>query len=52
MDPELSRYVANEPQAADFLRRAKDKSFGSEDWKKLERLAEIAELGKDEKGLK
>jgi len=52
MDPELSRYIANEPQAADFLRRAKEKSFGSEDWKTLDRLAEIVELGKRAKGLK
>ena len=52
MDPELSRYIANEPQAADFLRRAKEKSFGSEDWKKLDQLAEIVKLGKREKGLK
>jgi transcriptional regulator with XRE-family HTH domain len=52
MDPELSKYVASEPQAADFLRRAREKSFGSEEWKKLDRLAEVAELGKREKGAK
>ena len=52
LDPELSRYVANEPQAADFLRRAKERGFGSEDWKKLDKLSEIAELGKQGKGLK
>jgi transcriptional regulator with XRE-family HTH domain len=52
LDPELSRYVANEPQAADFLRRAKEKGFGSEDWKKLDKLAEIVELGERGRGLK
>lgn len=52
LDPELSRYVASEPQAADFLRRAKEKGFVSEDWKKLDRLVEIVELGERGKGLK
>ena len=45
IDPELSHYVASEPQAADFLRRAKEKGFRSEDWKKLDELARIVELG-------
>jgi transcriptional regulator with XRE-family HTH domain len=52
IDPELSLYVANEPQAADFLRRAKERGFGSEDWKKLDKLAEIVELGGGGRGLK
>jgi HTH-type transcriptional regulator, competence development regulator len=52
LDPELSRYVASEPQAADFLRRAKEKGFGSEEWKKLDQLADIVELGERGKGLK
>jgi transcriptional regulator with XRE-family HTH domain len=52
IDPELSMYVANEPQAADFLRRAKERGFGSEDWKKLDKLAEIVELGGRGRGLK
>jgi transcriptional regulator with XRE-family HTH domain len=52
LDPELSRYVASEPQAADFLRRAKEKGFVSEDWKKLDRLVDIVELGERGKGLK
>lgn len=52
IDPELSRYVANEPQAADFLRRAKERGFCSEDWKKLDKLAEIVELGERGKGFK
>lgn len=52
LDPELSRYVANEPQAADFLRRAKERGFGSDDWKKLDKLAEIVELGERGKGRK
>jgi HTH-type transcriptional regulator, competence development regulator len=52
LDPELSRYVASEPQAADFLRRAKEKGFGREEWKKLDQLADIVELGERGKGLK
>jgi transcriptional regulator with XRE-family HTH domain len=52
LDPELSRYVASEPQAADFLRRAKERGFGSEDWKKLDKLAEIVELGERGRSLK
>jgi transcriptional regulator with XRE-family HTH domain len=52
LDPELSRYVASEPQAADFLRRAKERGFGREDWKKLDKLAEIVELGERGRGLK
>lgn len=49
MDPELSKYVAHEPEAADFLRMAKNKRFEGEDWKRLSKLAEIANLGKAEK---
>jgi transcriptional regulator with XRE-family HTH domain len=49
MDPEISSYVAQEPEAADFLRMAKDKKFDSEDWEKLSQLAEIAKLGKSAK---
>ncbi len=52
LDPEISRYVAGDPQAADFLRRAKEKGFGSADWEKLDRLADIAELGERGKGSK
>jgi transcriptional regulator with XRE-family HTH domain len=52
LDPEISRYVASEPKAADFLRRAKEKGFGSADWKKLDQFAEIVELGEKGKGLK
>ena len=52
MDPELSNYIAHEPEAADFLRMAKDKRFESEDWQKLLKLAEIANLGKAEKDSK
>jgi transcriptional regulator with XRE-family HTH domain len=48
MDPELSKFVARDQQAADFLRMAKDKGFNSEDWKKLSQLADIAKLGKSE----
>ena len=46
MDPEITRYVAQKPEAADFLRMAKQKDFGREDWETLTRLAEAAKLGK------
>jgi len=49
MDPELSRYVAREPEIADFLRMAREKKFDSEDWETLTKLAEAAKLGKGEK---
>ena len=49
MDPELSNFVAREPQAADFLRMAKNKGFDSDDWEKLSQLATIAKLGKSDK---
>ena len=45
MDPELSHYVVQEPQAADFLRMAKDKGYRSRDWEKLSQLADLANLG-------
>jgi transcriptional regulator with XRE-family HTH domain len=48
MDPEISRYVAREPEAADFLRMAKDKRFDRNDWETLTKLAEAAKLGKTE----
>ena len=48
MDPEISNYVAHKPEAADFLRMAKDKKFDNEDWDTLTRLAEAAKLGKTE----
>ena len=48
MDPELTHYVSHEPQAADFLRRAKDKGYKSRDWEKLSQLADLANLGKEE----
>ena len=46
MDPEISSYVAREPEAADFLRMAKEKEFDHEDWERLSQLAEAAKLGK------
>ena len=49
MDPEISRYVAREPEVADFLRMAQEKKFDSEDWDTLTNLAEAAKLGKTEK---
>ena len=48
MDPEISRYVAQEPEAADFLRLAREKKFDSEDWETLTKLAQAAKLGKTE----
>jgi transcriptional regulator with XRE-family HTH domain len=49
MDPELADYVARRPQAADFLRMARDKAFDDDDWQRLSRLAEISRLGKPDK---
>jgi transcriptional regulator with XRE-family HTH domain len=49
MDPEISSYVSQEPEAADFLRMAQEKNFDSEDWDTLTKLAEAAKLGKTEK---
>ena len=49
MDPEISRYVAGEPEVADFLRMAREKRFDSDDWETLTKLAEAAKLGKTEK---
>jgi len=46
VDPELADYVAQEPQAADFLRMAKDEGYESNDWERLSQLAKIAKLGK------
>lgn len=48
VDPEVSEYVAHEPQAADFLRMAKEQEYGNGDWEKLRQLARIAGLGKKE----
>jgi transcriptional regulator with XRE-family HTH domain len=49
VDPELSDYVIQQPQAADFLRLAKEKEFDNEDWKRLAQLAKISKLGKAER---
>jgi transcriptional regulator with XRE-family HTH domain len=49
MDPEISRYVAGEPEVADFLRLAQEKKFDSDDWDTLTKLAEAAKLGKIDK---
>jgi transcriptional regulator with XRE-family HTH domain len=46
MDPEISNYVAQEPEAADFLRMAKEKEFDHGDWETLSNLVEAAKLGK------
>jgi transcriptional regulator with XRE-family HTH domain len=46
VDPELSNYVAQKPEAADFLRMARDHKFEQNDWEKITQLAKIAGLGK------
>jgi transcriptional regulator with XRE-family HTH domain len=46
VDPELSQYVAQQPQVADFLRTAKDRGYEEDDWIRLSQLADIAKLGK------
>ena len=52
MDPELSSYVAQEPEAADFLRMAKEKEFDRDDWQALSKIVEAAKLGKEDKDKK
>jgi transcriptional regulator with XRE-family HTH domain len=49
-DPELTDYVARDPEAADFLRLAKAHKFGKEDWERLSQLAKQARLGREEGG--
>ena len=49
MDPEISSYVAREPEAADFLRMAQEKKFERKDWDMLTKLAQAAKLGKTDK---
>ena len=46
VDPELSDYVADTPEAADFLRIAKKKKFKKEDWLRQTQYADDEELGK------
>jgi transcriptional regulator with XRE-family HTH domain len=48
VDPELSEYVAKQPQVADFLRMAKDQEFNDDDWNRLTELAKLSKLGKGE----
>jgi transcriptional regulator with XRE-family HTH domain len=48
VDPELSEYVAEQPQVADFLRMAKDQGFNDDDWDRLTQLAKLSKLGKGE----
>jgi len=48
VDPELSDYVAQQPEVAGFLRTAKDRGYEEEDWVRLAQLADIAKLGKGE----
>jgi PTS system nitrogen regulatory IIA component len=46
VDPELTQYVVDQPQAADFLRMAKDQEFNGDDWHRLTQLARLSKLGK------
>ena len=48
IDPELSEYVAEQPQVADFLRMAKDQEFNDDDWDRLTQLTKLSKLGKGE----
>ena len=52
VDPELSQYVVDQPQAADFLRMAKDQQYNQDDWDRLTQLAKLSKLGKGEGGEK
>jgi len=52
MDPAISSYVAQDPEAADFLRMAQEKKFDSGDWDTLTKLAEAAKLGNADKNNK
>ena len=52
VDPELAQYVVDQPQAADFLRMAKDQEFNTDDWDRLTQLAKLSKLGKGESGKK
>lgn len=52
IDPELSEYVAEQPQVANFLRMAKDQEFNDDDWDRLTQLAKLSKLGKGEDGEK
>ena len=52
VDPELSEYVADQPQVADFLRMAKDQKYSGDDWDRLTQLARLSKLGKSEDGKK
>jgi HTH-type transcriptional regulator, competence development regulator len=48
VDPELAQYVVDQPQAADFLRMAKDQHYNDDDWDRLTQLAKLSKLGKGE----
>jgi transcriptional regulator with XRE-family HTH domain len=52
IDPELSEYVAEQPQVADFLRMAKDQEFNDDDWDRLTQLVKLSKLGKGGSGEK
>ena len=49
VDPELSDYMVQHPDAADFLRMAKDQQFGTEDWQKLIQWVRSSALAKGNK---
>ena len=49
MDPAISSYVIEKPEAAKFFRRAIEKDYDDDDWEKLTQLADNAKLGKSDK---
>jgi transcriptional regulator with XRE-family HTH domain len=42
-------FAINKAKVADFLRMSVEKDYNEEDWEKLYQLAQIANLGKDDK---
>jgi transcriptional regulator with XRE-family HTH domain len=50
VDPDLADYMARQPEAADFLRLARDHQFDGEDWQRLIQLARISRLGTQKDG--
>lgn len=48
VDPELSRYVAERPLAADFLRMAKDEKWENGEWERFAQIAKLARMRKEE----
>jgi transcriptional regulator with XRE-family HTH domain len=47
VDPDISAYMARQPEAADFLRMARDQDFDDQDWRKITDFIKWAKMGKD-----